>query len=458
MEHDALSDAEPSELAEVPSRERGIPASSEGDKEKWNERDRALVWHGFTQMAAFTDNRPLIVDHAEGHELVDVDGHRYLDAISSLWVTTLGHHVPELDDAIQQQLQRGAHSTMLGNGNRIVVELSEALAEVVPVDGPHFLYASDGASAVEQALKIAFQYWVNRGVAGRTTFLAFGGAYHGDTIGALSVGDGGFGTNIFDPLRFPVLRAPAFDDPQCFETATRMVVEHASELAAAIIEPSVQAAAGMQLADPSGIERLGRVCRERGVLLICDEIATGFGRTGTLFASEACNVRPDLLCLGKGLTAGYLPMSVTVASDEVFDAFLGDDLGPRTLYHGHSFGGNALAAAVALRHLELIEAWNVLANVRARSEELDGLLHDRLRAKPAVKDIRLRGLMGAVELAAPAEGLRWGRRVAAAAVDRGVFLRSIGDNVTLMPPLTISSREVHQIVHTLGAAIDETTT
>ena len=164
----------------------------------------------------------------------------------------------------------------------------------------------------------------------------------------------------------------------------------------------------MQLADHDGIARLGRACREHDVLLICDEIATGFGRTGTLFASEQCAVRPDLLCLGKGLTAGYLPMSVTVASEAVFDAFLGEDLGTRTLYHGHSFGGNALAAAVALRHLELIEAWDVLANVRARSEELDGLLHDRLRAKPAVKDIRLRGLMGAVELAPPARRLALG--------------------------------------------------
>src|SRR5579859_7571493 len=161
-------------------------------------------------MATFAEASPVIVDHAEGHEVVDVDGKRYLDAISSLWVNTLGHRVPELDDAIRAQLELGAHSTMLGNGNRVVVELAEALARVVPVDRPHFLFASDGASAVEQALKIAFQYWVNRGVTGRTTFLAFGGAYHGDTIGALSVGDSGFGADVFAPLRFPVIRAPEF--------------------------------------------------------------------------------------------------------------------------------------------------------------------------------------------------------------------------------------------------------
>ena len=179
------------------------------------------MWHGFTQMAAYADNAPVVVDRAEGHYVYDVDGNRYLDAISSLWVNTLGHRVPELDAALRDQLDRGAHTTMLGNGNRVVVELSEALARVVPVDDPHFLFAGDGASAVEQALKIAFQYWVNRGVAGRTTFLAFGDAYHGDTIGALSVGDGGFGTELFDPLRFPVLRAPRFADPDCFDARDR---------------------------------------------------------------------------------------------------------------------------------------------------------------------------------------------------------------------------------------------
>lgn len=425
----------------------------------WVARDATHVWHPFTQMAAFEDNHPLIVADAEGHELIDVDGNRYLDAISSLWVTTLGHKVPELDDAIQQQLRRGAHTTLLGNGNTIVVELSEALARVVPVDRPHFLFASDGASAVEQGLKIAFQYWVNREIRGRTTFLAFGGAYHGDTIGAMSLGDdSGFGADIFAPLRFPVLRAPGFDDRGCFDTAITMIEQHRDELAAVVIEPSVQAAAGMQLADPEGLRRLGEACRANATILLCDEIATGFGRTGTLFASEQYGLRPDLLCLGKGLTAGYLPMSVTVASDAIYRTFFGDDLGPRTLYHGHSFAGNALAAAVALRHLELIEAWDVLTNVRERSNELEQLLHDRIAPKSAVKDIRLRGLMGGVELAPPLDGLRWGRKVSAAAVDRGVLLRPIGDTVILMPPLTISSAQVHRMVGALADAIDDVAT
>ena len=187
----------------------------------WIARDAAVVWHGFTQMAAYATNRPVIVERAEGHELIDVHGRRYLDAISSVWVTTLGHHHPELDAALRVQLDLVAHSTMLGNGNRAVIELAEELATVVPVDDPHFLFASDGAAAVEQALKIAFQYWFNLGVEGRTTFLAFGGAYHGDTMGALSVGDGGFGTALFDPLRFPVLRAPGFAHLQAMDFICR---------------------------------------------------------------------------------------------------------------------------------------------------------------------------------------------------------------------------------------------
>jgi adenosylmethionine-8-amino-7-oxononanoate aminotransferase len=406
-------------------------------------------------MDAFAENAPVLVERGEGHELIDVDGRRYLDAISSLWVNTLGHHVAELDDALRAQLERGAHSTMLGNGNVAVVELAEALARVVPVDDPHFLFASDGAAAVEQALKIAFQYWVNRGVSGHTQFLAFGGAYHGDTIGALSVGDASFGTDLFDPLRFPVLRAPAFGDPRCFDTAIAMVEAHAAELAAVIVEPLVQGAAGMLLADPDGLRALGAACRTHGVLLVCDEVATGFGRTGTLFASEQCGLRPDLLVVGKGLTAGYLPMSATVASGAVFDAFLGPDLSARTLYHGHSYSGNALAAAVARRHLELLDAWSVLDNVQARARELRALLDDRVAPHPAVREVRLCGLMGGVELAPPADGLRWGRRVCAEAVARGVLLRPLGDVVVLMPPLTVTSEELHRIVHALTGALDE---
>jgi adenosylmethionine-8-amino-7-oxononanoate aminotransferase len=408
-------------------------------------------------MASYLDNAPIVVDRAEGRELIDVDGKRYLDAISSLWVNTLGHHVPELDAALVDQLGKVAHSTMLGNGNTIVVELAEALAAVVPVDRPHFLFASDGAAAVEQALKIAFQFFTNQGIGNRKRYLAFGGAYHGDTVGSLSLGAGGFGTDVFDPLRFPVLRAPDYADPDCYRAAARMVDEFGLELAAVVLEPLVQGAAGMAMAPAEGLDQLADACAHHGVLLIADEVATGFGRTGTLFACEQAGLRPDLLCVGKGVTGGYLPMSATVASQRVYDAFMGEDLSERTFYHGHSYSGNALAAAVALRHLQLIGEWSVLENVRARSEQLAKALDAQLADRSAVADLRLRGLMGGVELAPPADGLRWGRRVCAAAVQRGVLLRPLGDVVVLMPPLTTTADEIERIVSVLTESIDEVT-
>lgn len=421
----------------------------------WVERDAAVVWHGFTQMSAYADNAPVIVDRAEGRELIDVDGRRYLDAISSLWVTTLGHHVPELDDAVRHQLDRASHTTMLGNGNRVTIELAEALAPRVPVDQPHFLFASDGAAAVEQGLKIAFQHWANLGVTGRTRYLALGDAYHGDTVGSISLGAGGFGTDVFDPLRFPVLRTPGYADPGWADKAIAAIHANASELAAVVMEPLVQGAAGILVAEPDDVRRVGDACQEAGVLLMVDEVATGFGRTGSLFASERCGLTPDLLCLGKGITGGYLPLSATVASQRVYDAFLGPDLSERTFYHGHSYSGNALACAVALRHLALVDDWGVLANVEARAAQLAAGLAHRIAPKAAVAEVRQRGLMVGVELAPTGDGLRWGRRVCAAAVARGVLLRPLGDVIVLMPMLTTTADEVDLIVAALAEAIDE---
>lgn len=419
----------------------------------WARRDAAVVWHGFTQMSCYEANVPVIAESGEGHELIDVDGNRYLDAISSLWVNTMGHRVPELDHALREQLERVAHTTMLGNGNKVVVELAEALAGVVPVDRPHFLFAADGAAAVEQALKIAFQHWVNLGVKNRRQYLALGNAYHGDTVGSLALGAGGFGTDLFDALRFPVMRTPGYDDPGWLDTAICTLESHADELAAVVIEPLVQGAAGMLTAQPEDVRALATRCRELGVLLICDEVATGFGRTGTLFASDQCGIRPDLLCLGKGITAGYLPMSATVAARHVFGSFLGPDLSDKTFYHGHSYGGNALAAAVALRHLSLIEERNVLDNVVCRGVQLGDALAD-LSSRADVSAIRRCGLMAGVELAPP-EGERWGRSVCAAAVRRGVLLRPLGEVVTIVPPLTITADEIERIVAVLTASIEE---
>ena len=434
--------------AEIPSVRASDP---------WVDRDVAVVWHGFTQMAAYAGNTPITVERAEGRELIDVHGRRYFDAISSLWVTTLGHRVPELDRAVIDQLGKVAHATLLGNGSAVVVEFAEALAEVVPVDGAHTLFASDGAVAVEQALKIAFQSWVNRGRPERNRFLALGDAYHGDTVGALSVGDGGFGTTVFDPLRFPVVRTPGYATSDWATKAVAAIETYGATLAAFILEPLVQGASGILVAEPEDLALVGRACREHGVLLICDEVATGFGRTGKLFASEWAGpgFRPDILCLGKGISGGYLPLSATVVSAEVFDAFRGEDLGTATFYHGHSYGGNALGCAVALRHLQLLDEWDVLDHVGVVARHLGARLDDTVVGRPGGGAVRRRGLMVGVDLAPPPGGVRWGRRVCAAAVRRGVLLRPLGDVVVVMPPLTSTVDELDRVVDVLAACIDE---
>ena len=256
---------------------------------------------------------------------------------------------------------------------------------------------------MEQALKIAFQYWVNKGIEGRISFLALEDAYHGDTIGSLSLGDGGVFSAVFDPLCFPVVRTPGYADPGWAPKACAAIDAHAAELAAVVLEPLVQGASGMLCASASDVRQVGEACRQAGILMICDEVATGFGRTGTLFASEQCGLRPDLLCLGKGITGGYLAMSATAASGAVFDAFLGADLGSETFYHGHSYGGNALAAAVALEHLRVIEAWDVLANVRACRPACVAARRT-VRGPVRRPRVRQRGLMVGVELAPPRPG------------------------------------------------------
>ncbi len=423
-----------------------------GTAAQWARRDAAAVWHGFTQMAAYEQSAPVIVERGEGNYLYDTDGRRYLDAISSLWVMTLGHADPDLNRAATEQLHRISHSTLLGNGNTAAIALAEVLRAVVPVADPHFLFASDGAAAVEQAIKIAFQYWHNQGVTDRTAYLALGSAYHGDSVGSLSVGDGGFGTDLFDPLRFGVLRTPGYDDPDWAARAISVLDEHHQELAAAVIEPLVQGAAGILVTDPDQVAAFAGAVQARGVPLICDEVATGFGRTGALFASELCGIRPDLMCLGKGITGGYVPLSATVASSDVYEEFLGEDLGPRTFYHGHSYSGNALACAVATRHLELLFERGLIDRAAEAAEHLGKALAP-VAALPTVKEVRRRGLMTGVELDPPEGASRWGRRVCAAAVRTGVLLRPLGDVVVVMPPLSITDTEIDTIAATLVTAI-----
>lgn len=434
--------------------------SSMTTADQWVQRDIASVWHGFTQMQTYASNAPIIVAQGKDRHLIDVDGKHYLDAISSVWMITLGHGHPELNAALTEQAAAIAHSTMLGNGNAATIVFAEALSKVVPVEDPKIIFASDGAAAVEQALKIAFQFHTNTGNHERTRYLTFDGAYHGDTIGSISVGAGGFGTDLFEPLRFPVLRAPNGSDTDWADAAIRMIETHGSRLAAMIIEPIVQGASGVLLLEPEDVARVTRAARAAGMLVIFDEVATGFGRTGTLFATEQVGEQPDLLCLGKGMTGGYLPMSATVASGAVAAAFLGADLSDRTFYHGHSYGGNALAAAVATKHLALILDPAILANVTARATQLENLLTERIATLPEVRAVRQHGLMAGVEIDTTDKhgGPFRPRRICAATVQEGVLLRSIGNTIPIVPILTSTSEEIEEIVEVLRQAIEQTRT
>ncbi len=420
---------------------------------EWIARDQKRVWHGFTQMATFADLAPIMVDRGEGAYLIDVEQKRYLDAISSLWVTTIGHNNNEINEAIIAQLNKISHSTLLGNSNIATIELSEELAKVVPVIEPHFLYASDGAAAVEQALKIAFQYWTNIKNFQKTKFLTLGEAYHGDTIGSLSLGDGGFGTEIFNPLRFKTLKTPGYNTNNWLYRAILELEANYNELAALVIEPLVQGASGMYMALPEQVKELVKVAQGLGVIVIADEVATGFGRTGKLFASDMCDINPDIMCLGKGLTGGYLPMSTTVVSNRIYEAFLGPDRSEKTFYHGHSFSGNAVCAAAAKKHLEILLRDKIVGNVPKLAEHLRNELELKVKNLELVADIRQTGLMAGIELHSSNDAGKRGRAVCIHSVNNGVLLRPLGDVVVLMPHLNFTDENITQTVDVVAEAI-----
>lgn len=428
---------------------------SRAQLEQW---DRDHLWHPFTPMQAYTAEPPLIIERAHGCFLVDLDGREYLDGVSSLWCNVHGHRVPELDAAVRDQLDRVAHSTLLGLANVPAVRLARRLVELAPPGLSRVFFSDDGATAVEVALKMAFQYWRQcpRPRPEKTRFLALGGAYHGDTLGDVSVGDLARFHHLFAPLLFPTVRAPS---PYCYrcplglERATcrmdcaaaleDLVRRHADSLAAVVIEPLMQGAAGLIAAPEGYLRRVREVTRAHDVLLIADEVAVGFGRTGTLFACSQEDVVPDFLCLAKGLTGGYLPLAATLTTEEVFAAFLGRPEEGRTFFHGHTYTGNPLGAAAALANLELMDRSGLLASLPAKSARLRAHL-DRIATLPCVGDVRQRGLMAGIELVRdqrtrerfPAE-LRVGAQVCRAARERGVILRPLGDVIVLMPPLAI---------------------
>jgi adenosylmethionine-8-amino-7-oxononanoate aminotransferase len=412
------------------------------------DKDRRYVWHPFTQMQDWAAADPLIIARAEGNELIDVDGRRYLDGVSSLWVNVHGHHRKELDDAVRAQLDRVAHSTLLGLANVPSIELAERLVQIAPPGLTRVFYSDSGSTAVEIALKIAFQYQKQRGHAEKQKFLALTDAYHGDTIGAVSVGGIDLFHEIFHPLLFHVLRvAPAID------ALEHMLERHAHELAALIVEPLVQGAAGM-LMQPPGLLRAAReLCTRHGVLLICDEVATGFGRTGTMFACEQEAVAPDLMCLAKGISGGYLPLAATLATDEVYSAFLGEYERQLTFFHGHTYTGNPLACAAGIASLELFERERVLEKLQPTIARLHARLDEQLAPLGPVVEIRRRGLMVGIELGPYAYDQAIGARVCRDLRSRGVILRPLGNVLVLMPPLSITAAEIDRLIDATRASI-----
>jgi adenosylmethionine---8-amino-7-oxononanoate aminotransferase len=437
------------------------------------ETDRHHYWHAFTQMAEY---EPLIVQQAEGVWLIDQHGRKLLDGVSSLWCNVHGHRHAAIDAAIREQLNRVAHVTSLGMSNPTTIQLTKKIIEIAPQGLECVFYSSDGSSAVEVALKMAFQYWrqIERPEPQRDLYLAIGGAYHGDTLGAVSVGGVARFHAMFSPLLFDVVRGPSpdsyrtpdgLDGQQLTEyylsQYRKLLEQFGNRLAAVIVEPLIQAAAGIVM-NPSGfLSGLAKLTREFGTLLIADEIATGMGRTGKMWACQWEEVEPDFLCIGKGLSGGYLPIAATVTTRQVWNAFLGDYSQSRSFFHGHTYGGNPLACAAALATLQLFETEKTLANVNRQAENLARLLQP-LASHPNVGNIRQKGLIAAIELVeckVTRTGFAWqekiGVQVCQRAIQRGVWLRPLGNVLVLIPPLCIQNDELIFLVDTVSEAIAE---
>jgi adenosylmethionine-8-amino-7-oxononanoate aminotransferase len=414
------------------------------------ELDRRHLWHPFTQQRDWEAEEQVVIERAEGTDLIDTSGRRYIDGVSSLWCNVHGHRHPLIDAAIAEQLGRVAHSTMLGLTHAPAAELASRLVELAPPRLTRVFYSDAGATAVEIALKMAFQYWRQQGErhARRTSFVCLDGAYHGDTIGAVSVGGIDLFHSAYSPLLFAAHRVPPGD-----ATALERVLErHADEIAAVIVEPLVQGAAGIRVQPPGFLRAAREACDRHGVLLICDEVATGFGRTGTMFACEQERVAPDFLCLGKGLTGGYLPLAGTLTTERVYEGFLGGPEESRTFCHGHTFTGNPLACAAALASLEAFAREQTLVRLQPKIRLLGELLAD-VAAMPEVAEVRGRGFMVGIDLGEQDPALRMGHRVALEARRRGAVIRPLGDVTVLMPPLAISKADLRRLVEIAAEAI-----
>jgi adenosylmethionine-8-amino-7-oxononanoate transaminase len=472
------------------------------------ETDKRYIWHPFTQMKDWLAEEPIIVSEGRDCFIKDVYGNWYLDGVSSLWVNIHGHRKKEIDDAVREQLGRIAHSTMLGLSNVPAIKLAERLAKLVqqsavgsqlPPLPPHLpfgkggqeegslhssplapcplppskvFYSDNGSTAVEVALKMAFQYWIHKGKGEKVSFLSLKNGYHGDTLGAVSVGGIDIYHKVFGPLLFKTYKAPSPHCCRCELEATypackleclgkmeEMLREKSGEIAAVIIEPLVQAAGGMIVAPPGYLKGVRELCSKYDVLMIADEVATGFGRTGRMFACEHEGVVPDILCLSKGITGGYLPLAATIATEEIYNAFLGDFKDLKTFFHGHSYTGNPLGCTAALACLDIFEREKTLERLAPKTEMLESFLKDIGRLDH-VGDVRSKGLMAGIELVkdkSTKEPYPWeekmGWRVCYYAREHGVIIRPLGNVVVIMPPLSISLENLEQLLKVIKEGI-----
>jgi adenosylmethionine---8-amino-7-oxononanoate aminotransferase len=438
------------------------------------ELDKRHVWHPFTQMQQWLEDDPLVIERGEGNYLLDLEGNRYLDGVSSLWTNLHGHGRPELLEPIRAQLDRLAHSTLLGLANPPSILLAERLARLAPAGLTKVFYSDNGSTAVEVALKLAFQCWQQRGRPEKRRFVHLEDSYHGDTLGAVAVGGIARFHEVYGPLLLDTLAVPTpapYRRAPSPEVARRHALEalektlsvHSQEIAAFILEPLVQGAGGILVHPPGYLRGVADLCRAHDVFLIADEVATGFGRTGTLFACEQEQVSPDFLCLAKGITGGLLPLAATLTTEAVYEAFLGGPAEGKTFYHGHTYTGNPLACAAGVASLDLFEKDRVLENLPAKTQHLTGLLRRKIAPHRHVGDVRQRGFMVGIELVAErataepfaAEALA-GARVCRAARAHGVLVRPLGDVVVLMPPLSITLDELDLLVGAVARALDET--
>jgi len=408
--------------------------------------DIQYVWHPFTQMKEYSREDNLVIERGEGNYLIDTEGRRYLDGTSSLWVNLHGHRKKEIDEAIKNQIDKIAHSTLLGVTNEPAVLLAKKLVDLVGalLAAPlrHVFYSDNGSTAVEVALKIAFEYWQLKGKKQKQKFVSFKDSYHGDTLGAVSVGHIELFHEIYRPLLFPTHQAPSPRDSGCLRWLEDLFKKESNQIAAVIIEPLIQAAGGMIVQPDGFLKKLEELCRHYEILLIADEVATGFGRTGKMFACEQEEVAPDLLCLAKGLTGGYLPLAATLTTTEVYEAFLGDYSEFKTFFHGHSYTGNPLGCAAALANLEIFEKEKVIEQLPSKIQTMTKVL-ERISKISSVKEVRQKGLMVGIEMGPYLPEERRAHKICLAARQRHLLIRPLGNIIVLMPPLSVTEDEIN---------------